>query len=89
MLESEHKAQVSHAAWAPKSAGRGGGLTHVLRCAQDLPDFCNIVHVAGQAKVHNANVSQRSGTGQQDVLGLERKEIRRVIPDKCLVARHR
>lgn len=47
-------------------------LTNILGRAQDLPDFCDFVHASGQAKVHDANVPQRSGTGQQDVLGLQR-----------------
>lgn len=49
-------------------------LTHILRRPQDLPHFCDIVHAPGQAEVHNTNVSQRSGTGQQDVLGLEKTD---------------
>lgn len=52
---------------------REAGLTHILRRAQDLPDFCEVVHASGQAKVHDADVPERSGTGQQDVLGLEKR----------------
>lgn len=47
------------------------GLTHILWGAQDLPDFCDVVHTSGQAKVHNTNIPQRFGTRQQDVLWLE------------------
>lgn len=50
--------------------GDGESLTDILRCAQDLPHFCDAVHAPGQAKVHDADVSQRSGRSQQDVLGL-------------------
>lgn len=55
--------------------GLKAGLTNVLGGTQDLPDLCDVVHASGQAKVHNANVPQRSGTGQQDVLGLEEGSI--------------
>lgn len=48
-------------------------LTHVLWGTQDLPDFCDAVHASGQAKVNDPNVAQRPGTGQQDVLRLEKK----------------
>lgn len=46
-------------------------LTNILWGAQDLPDFCDVVHTPGQAKVHNTNIPQRFGTRQQDVLWLE------------------
>lgn len=54
--------------------GLKAGLTHILWGAQNLSDFCDVVHAPGQAKVHNTNVPKRSGTGQQDVLGLERTD---------------
>lgn len=74
MLESKHKAHVSRDARSPEGEGGGARLTHILRRAQDLPDLGNLVHASGQAEVHNTNVPQRTGAGQQDVLGLEVKD---------------
>ena len=54
-------------------------LTHILWGAQDLPDFRDVVHASGQAKVHDADVPQGSGTGQQDVLGLRMTETKRPL----------
>lgn len=53
-------------------------LTNILRGAQDLPHLRDAVHAPGQAKVHDADVSQRAGTGQQDVLGLRSDRERRL-----------
>lgn len=50
------------------------GLTHILRCTQDLPDLRDVVHPSGQAEVHDTDVPQRSDAGQQNVLRLEKND---------------